>query len=323
MNGKMMPYEKGLNPATKQEMVSIHFDSMLDLYTLRLTDIGVNSCEADRRFNQCVGNLPRDPGRDTGPSWYGPTNNVAKDVINHALLGDGELYSAKLRPMVDELNQNLGTNTATYIQQVKKAKRIRTKDIYGDELDIHRVYQGQLDKAWDRRKRVESNEKMNLITIVVDIGGLGGDPVVESLWRAAATLKIVSDYEAAGKSIKIIVASAANSVIIGSNAVVAQSITVKNYNERLPLERVAAMCHLGFHRTFSFASRLCHPYGEVAYSFGGSFKLTQRHITAQIRREVEAGITKVIIVPRCTNLMSALSSVRSVYSELDTLRKAG
>ena len=314
-----IPYYRENRDTLLGGLVSVHFNSLLELYDLRLPDIGVDNQREIQRFDVALG---REPGHNSGHDWYGPTNMTASDVVNHALLGDQELY-VKLQPMADEISRVLGSHTTTYRQQVLKAKRVRVRDIFGDTLDIHRVYQGQIDKAWERRKRIESNEEHNLITILVDIGGTGSDDVLESLWRAAATLKIVDDYEKAGKSVKLLVGTVASGALADSYDVMSQTITVKNYNERLPLERVAAMCHLGFHRTFSFASRHCQPYAPVSFAYGRSIPITHGHLPITIRQEIAEGRTKLVIVPRCTNMASAIDSVKCVYSELAALSKAG
>lgn len=310
---KSIPYCEELRG--EQRIVSVHFDSMMELLDCDINEATQNEYNRSR-FNKIVhdGEVYETAG------WLAPTNKNTKDVINHALLGDEILYN-RLRGMVDLIDAEVGKNTTVYRQHVTKVKRIRKHDTFGDELDIHKVYQGKSEIAWERRVRTTSNEEHNLVTILVDIGGVGDDDVIDSLWRAAATLKLVEDYESAGKSIKIIVGSVAMKAFQQRPGVlITQTITVKNYNERLPLQRVAAMCHLGFHRTFSFAGRLSQP-DEISFTYGRSIPITEQLMPIELKREIDSGTTKLIIVPRYDSKYGAIATIRKVYDELDRLSK--
>ena len=56
--------------------------------------------------------------------------------------------------------------------RIKKARRKVSKESQGDELDIHAVYAGNLDRAWRRTRKVASplgNSKSKRVRIVLDI----------------------------------------------------------------------------------------------------------------------------------------------------------
>lgn len=304
----------------KDNIVSVHFDGMMELMEFDINSIPNISFDNVVRFNR----LMKETDAQSGGDWYGPTNANNQQVINHALIGDGDLYTT-LTGMVAEIDSATGVNTITYQESITRPKRARRFGAFGDEMDIHKVYQGKCDSAWERRVRVPSNEEHSLVTIYVDIGGLGKESAILSLWRAAAVVKLVRDYEAAGKSIRVIVGGAVTGAYVAKplqKLISTHSIIVKGYKERLSLERLAGMSHLGFHRTFGFAARLCQPH-KVDVSMGHTLALRENVLSIGIQEEIAEGKTKVVIVPRCTNLSSAINAINRVYADLKNINKSG
>lgn len=293
-------------------VVSVHFDSIIELMDYDIRQIRGIGSGCIEKFEQLVGRVGAGEA-DIG--WLARTNKTHKDVIEHASIGDPELYDL-VKQMSAAIDRETGKSTVAYMQEVHRPKRKLRFGDFGDELDIHKIYQGHSDAAWARRVRHPVMEKMSLVTLYVDIGGNSRMIADESLWRAAVAVKLADDYSAAGKSVKIIVGSTASGALAASSQLITQSIVVKHYNERLPLERLAAMCHLGFHRTFSFAGRHCQPM-KVCPTYGTSIHVTDEILPIGLREEIAEGHTKVIIVPRCTTLTEAVQSIRSVYDSLE------
>lgn len=244
----------------------------------------------------------------------GPTDNNAKSVMNHALLGDDVLYEKHLKDKVIELDKATGYYTTDYKQEIKAVKRKVKYTDFGDEIDIHKVYRGEIGTAWRKTERIEVDAKLHLVTLLIDIGGTHDWEVTDSLWRAAIAIKLVRDLEAAGKTVKIVIGAIAHNVT-KSNKIVGTSVVVKDYNQSLPLERLAAMCNLSFHRTATFAMRNCVEE-KISSGLGASFDMTHRSMPWQLKDEEDAGHTKFVIIGRASSKRNAVSYLKNCYKQM-------
>ena len=212
--------------------------------------------------------------------------------------------------MIDQINRECGAVSGDYYQVIKSTKKVRVRRDFGDELDIHAIYTGQLDKAWSSMVRCPSEIEAPLVTLLINIGGLWSASVTDSLWRAAATLKIVDDLTKSGKSVKVIAGGISSNAIIGDSRPQTTSIVVKNYNEQISVERLAAMTHLGFYRTFCFGAK-CAGKGRLSGGLGQTMDYSEESgmIPANIKQEIDEGKTKIVIVGK---IMSGSGAVREI-----------
>ena len=150
------------------KMVSVHFDGVTDL--LEFTPPKKHK----RDFYKSI----RD--RTGKPAWFGSSNKKASEVIEKALLGDSKLYET-LQRNVAELDKLTGYHTKSYQQVIQHVRRKKIKGSYGDELDIHAVYQGRLDTAWTRTHRVEVDSVHHLVTLLIDLGGASREDAADSI----------------------------------------------------------------------------------------------------------------------------------------------
>ena len=190
-------------------VVSVHFDSIIELMDYDIRQIRGIGSGCIEKFEQLVGRVG---AGEAGIGWLARTNKTHKDVIEHASIGDPELYDL-VKQMSAAIDRETGKSTVAYMQEVHRPKRKLRFGDFGDELDIHKIYQGHSDAAWARRVRHPVMEKMSLVTLYVDIGGNSRMIADESLWRAAVAVKLADDYSAAGKSVKIIVGSTASGAL--------------------------------------------------------------------------------------------------------------
>ena len=282
-------------------LCSVHFESILDILDY----------EGGENFN----GFKRRLEDHNSPSWYGGDSYSAKEVINKALLGDHKML-VTLQDMVHKLNERVGTNTTDYIQRVQTVKRKRIMGAFGDELDIHKVYQGQAGEAWRSMVREEVDAEHHLVTLFVDICEASRVNAEESLWRAAATYKLVSDLENAGKSVKVLVGSLTRHTFERCSKQLTTSVVVKPYGQQLPYERLAAMTHLGFFRTFCFAAFYAQDEYTPVYNLGEPLTVTKDKMPLQLVPEIEAGHTKYVVVGRARNLESAVDTLEKAYKQM-------
>ena len=290
------------------KFVSVHFPSIVELMEHKLDEGNPNKSE----FKQYMtgGHVS---GRH-GDEWLGPTCSSHDDVVRGALLGDNRLYTNFLLKKIDQLRQATGRLNKDYKQAIKTAKRKPMFGAYGDEIDIHKVYQGRLDSAWRRTKRIETHKETKLVTLFVQIAGTARYSAVDSLWRAAVAVLLMEDLLNAGKSVKIVVGGTSTDVTTQGHTMTV-SITVKEYNEKLSLEKLAAMSHLGFYRTFGFASKACQPY-ELTYGLGSSIDMPPSRMPIQFREDIHKGHSKFIVLNRCLNSTEAVRSINSALEQM-------
>lgn len=288
---------------TGRKFISVHFDSILDLLDYQTP------------WNKSVWDEHVVGGTNNGSfEWLGPTNPTSHEVVEHALKGDHELYNEWLKPMISKLREATGRHRRDYQQMITRTRRVPTWNGFGDELDIHRVYQGQLDKAWRRTIREEAAHETKLVTLFIQTGGLGMESAKASLWRAAVAILLMEDLVNAGKSVKLVAGAYSDGVTVKGHGV-CTSINIKNYNESLSVERLAAMSHLGFFRTFCFGARACQPY-ETSFGLGHSRNMRDQDMPLQFHQDLATGHAKFVLLDRCMSLKQAIESINKAADKM-------
>lgn len=286
-------------------MNSIHFDSILDIMEF----------DESKMHKGNLSNYRQQKNEHLGAKSV-PTAPYSRDCIDLALVGDSELYQKYALPNIQELNKHINSKPDDYIQQIQQKKRKRIKTNFGNELDIHAVFQGRLDQAWDSTEIIEKDQEHRFITILADIGENWHTDAIHSIWTMSVILKISDEIELAGKNVQIVVGSFLTGTVSGKTYTTI-SCTIKKYNERLAVERLAAMTHLGFFRSFCFmglyTSKFLCNWGLGRHS---PFTLNLETMPIPIREEIEQGHTRAIVIRRSLNLNSAIDSLKSAYSQL-------
>jgi len=287
-----------------ENIISIHFDSIIDFMEHQGSGKNKEMFDEDTRRS-----------RSERPDWIGSTNKNVGDVIDHALSGDQKLYSS-LEKKVKTLEALDGLNNVDHIQKVKAVRRVLKYSNQGDEIDIHKVYSGKLETAWSKRVRVVQDFVHPLVTLHIDIGGASSVTSEESLWRAVVALRVFEDLTRAGKSIKIIVGGSSTEVWERDRRDSAQSITVKEYNESLSVERLAAMTHIGFYRVFGFAAKAAQDIRRLKSNYGYSAKTGDHNVAINLQEELAEGHSKFIYIGRSVSASDAQKDLKKVYQQL-------
>lgn len=287
----------------KDNVYSVRFESLADLLAHEPT------LEANKK---ALYNLRYQWSRRfIGTSVAGAAG--AAEVINNAVYGSDKLLNELEKRR--KLLKRHDTTAQFEFSTITKRKRKRVKRGQGDELDIHAVYQGQLDRAWSTREHVEIETNANLYTVFIDVGGLANVDFNDSLWRGVAAYKITDDLIKAGKSVRVVVGAAAKGVIVGShNAIVTTDIIVKNYNEPLSMERLAAMSNIGFHRVFNFKARcFCESRISTLFGFTNDYLRNSGPIEDT---GVKQDVSKYIYIDRSTSLHNAVNNLERIYKKI-------
>lgn len=189
--------------------------------------------------------------------WYGSGCHTRATFRKHAAEGWPELTK-----VVEQLSEQLKLNPDTLpvvLTQATRRRRVRTDS--GSDLDIHAVYQGQLDRAWSNTRHEMTNVRRKAAHLYIHTGGSGGDSAEASAWRAAAAHRICEMFQRCGFAVEITVGSTADGVFADSPARLHTSFTAKRSDMPMDLNRVAVQSGLGWHRTYSFSSRINNDSG--------------------------------------------------------------
>ena len=160
------------------------------------------------------------------------------------------------------------------LHQETVIKRRRTRRDLGNEIDIHRVYQGQLEQAWDATVRQEDDAYgSKIVNLVVNIDANGWVTFEDSLWRGAVVMRLYEALSNMGKSVAVTVYDFA----VGgfrergaySNINSMSSCRVKAHGEQLLSDKLASMVNVGFMRRYFMEHvQRSHPELEVGSGHG-------------------------------------------------------
>jgi len=288
-------------------LVSVYFESILDL--MDYVPSGENADVFRKFMNRSQRNYS---------NWLGSTNENVGDVIDHALTGDKALYESLMKK-VNRMNKTIDMSNVNSKQRIESVKRKLKFDRFGDELDIHKVYAGKLESAWSRRERVVVDKKHSLITLFINIGGLALVDADDSLWRSVVVLKVFGELQKAGKSVRILVGGTSSAAFQRVGHSCSCAVVVKEYNQSLSVERLAAMSHVGFHRVFGFAAKSAQNEYKLSGGMGATIKIGDHNVPINLQEEVKDGHTKIVYIDKSTRESDAFRDLEKVYSQLKSL----
>ena len=177
-----------------------------------------------------------------GKEWLGlPTGKAVAKAVAEGWSAGGDRITA------------LHEKTAVALPKAVWHGRKRIKADQGDELDIHAVMRGELDRAWTKSvRRVKHGS--SAITLYVDIGANGGTHADSLTWRGLAGVALARIMEAAGYSVEIIGGFHIHSYLDkGKCPPAVVTVTVKPRHARADNATLAGTVALpGFFRTFGF-----------------------------------------------------------------------
>jgi hypothetical protein len=157
----------------------------------------------------------------------------------------------------DRMTQTISDIDAPRVQSIKRVKVWRDD---GDEVDIHRVYAGRLEHAWEttERKLVDGYGK-NYARIWSHVGfNCNFDPE-QFFWRGAVACVIADALEEAGYRVQIMGYHQATGVFTDGRDY-AIRFPIKGFDEPLDIPRVASVtAHASFFRAVVFGTILSAP----------------------------------------------------------------
>jgi len=234
-----------------------------------------NACD----LASCVDNLPERKGgatnrrnelaegkvnSDTSSDWYGGLTSVqqAKDLVTKGWT-EG---ASRIKTLAESLQASIPEPTSI-------RRKLAWSD-EGDEIDMGKVYSGQLDSCWQTTKR-RSTGVAPIIKVNVPWGGHCGRDSEELFWTAAPALAIADALETAGYRVELeTITEIQHRDIHNGHTEERQIIRVclKDAHSPIDMGTLAALCcHSGVFRTLGFGAIL-HYDGYVNSSLGTSRK---------------------------------------------------
>jgi len=244
---------------------------------------------------------------DGGRGWLGTTS--VEDAFNKLRNGWPEMLEV-LRTMLKEMTDV--PELAPSVARLRRRKRHRTD--YGDTLDIHRVWSGELDKAWERPTSIERIcATQRHVTIFVDVAVHCNINHYDAMWRGAAAMLICDRLQEAGRSVEIVIGGDVFRPVV-TGQTVRYGIKVKDYTTPLHEEVLAALVTATCFRTYGFI--MLSATGErTVYGLGQPYG---EGFPKQVQDRADAG-EKIVRIGRCFNKQEAMAVVMQA---LDSLKQA-
>ncbi len=215
----------GLDPTRFQPVTNGNYESIQDFVDAATNEL---VCDANKHHvADCLTHSQR--------WWYGAECDTGKDVVK------------KLHDGWPEGQKKLEALTAQLIEvQVhpKDRRRRRVRRDFGDSVDIHAIYRGNLDTAWEIAKRQEGCGPQH-VDIFANMLCAGGDQADVLFWRGAAAIVLAEKLEAAGYMVRIVVGFGGKN---GNYDKTSCRITVKAHDKPLDITSTASVIMPGFFR---------------------------------------------------------------------------
>ena len=153
------------------------------------------------------------------------------------------------------------------IPKINKNRRKARRGSSGDELDIHRVLSGQLDRSWRQMAKARQTKGNKLMRIFCEIGG-DWKRSADSLFLAPALAVAISRHmEGKGISTELVACSYISDVYQESrgDSDVYTEIRLKEFGFRVNLASLAVVAHAAFFRLWVLRSLMIKPKVCTAY----------------------------------------------------------
>lgn len=202
--------------------------------------------------------------------------------------------------------------------ETRRRKRVRSE--HGDTLNMTRVWNGDLEHAWERpvrQLRVAPNTKC--VTLLFEIGANGTITNEQAMWRAALCMLLVRALAQAGRTFEIWVQSSSTGTFrqeAGYRGTPPNALwtafCVKKASEPLVTDRLCTMVSVGMLRTCGFFAYDCTPY-KLGYGYGMP---ANRGMPHTLRERQQRGET-VIRIGECYSKAACLAEYRRAWQEVE------
>ena len=182
----------------------------------------------------------------------------------------------------DRMRAMAAKATAT-LPRLRRMKRKARRGRSGDELDIHAVNCGNLDRAWRRMDKVQSKRGRGAtrrVRVVLDMGANCSRTAEERFLKPAAGLIAAERLIRAGYAVEVVAASVTSSPFANdsTNRPLLVEIRAKEFGQPLTLDNLAILALPGFYLKFDYMAHATVD-GTISPNWGYARKI-ERHLDA-------------------------------------------
>jgi len=242
--------ESAIMLVTKIKKTNIlKFDNVLDIMSIKRED----AAERNRgRFDQMTASY--------GVSWLGVENTTSVERLGVTGWKTG----------VSKAFKSLGE--LPEISVAKGIKRKRIRGMSGDELDMQRIYSGDLENAWSSMAHAK-RRKPKVISIKVNLGANCNMNADSLFWKGAVCVRLADLLESAGYRVEIIGYSHASNTYTSGVRNYYVEVPIKEATEVLDIDKLAFVTGLaGFFRLYIFRAKTV-----IDLPIAGGLGLSQRN----------------------------------------------
>ena len=182
--------------------------------------------------------------KSTNDSWLGIEGGAVAAL--KALVDGHPVGERAVREFHDKIRADL--------PRAEGHHRTKQHGAFGDELDIHAVNRGAVDRAWSASVR-KVRKGSGVLRLVIDIGANGSTSADELRWRGIAGLSLSEVMGKAGYSVELVGAFAVQGICCSKNTRMMFSCVVKPRGSHPDYGLLAATVALpAFFRVLGFTS---------------------------------------------------------------------
>lgn len=225
----------------------------------------------------------------------------------------------ELRRTLHEMMKDVELELPVFPTQSEVRRRKRKWMDQGDTLNIQRVWNGQLETAWQkpvRVNRMQPNTKR--VTLAFDVSANGAVSNDQAMWRAALSQLLCDSLARAGRVFEVwVVDGTVGAFNQGWSARskpqhLWAAWCVKQTQDPLVLDRMCSMLSIGYMRSVGFSAIAMGPY-DPNPGIGGALNVG---LNATLRERVAAKEV-VLRISACDSKITALREYRRAWNEIE------
>lgn len=235
----------------------------------------------------------------------------------------------ELRAMLEKRLADVELEVPRFPSQTETRRRKRHRGDHGDTLNMTKVWNGDLEHAWERPVRdvrVVPNTKR--ITLLFEVGAHCGITNEEAMWRAALCMLLVKSLAQAGRTFEIWVQSSSRGTFSsyagtssGHEPNPPQNLwvawCVKKAADPVVMDRLCSMVSIGMLRTFGFVAYDCTPW-KLGYGYGSPANTGMPHSLRERQKRGE----QVLRIGECYSKSACLAEYKRAWTEIEAASAA-
>lgn len=270
--------------------------------------------------------------KKASPEQFRETCSYAEGRGAEAWLGTTGGFSAferktregwpELRATLERKLSDVELEVPRFPSQTETRRRKRHRGEHGDTLNMAKVWNGDLEHAWERpvrEVRVAPNTKC--ITLLFEVGAHCGITNDQAMWRAALCMLLVRSLAQAGRTFEIWVQSSQSSgfstMYDGYDRNVPSkcwySWCVKKASDPLVMDRLCSMVSIGMLRTYGFVAYDCTPH-KIGMGYGMPANSGMPHSLRERQKRGE----QVLRIGECYSKQACLAEYKRAWTEIES-----